>query len=138
MANRPISEELLTLEKRYWTALKQKDANAAMRLSYEPSIVTGPQGVSELDHKQLAAMMEGASWSLDHFELSDPRVKLLSDDVAIIAYKVKESLTVDGEKVELEANEASTWVWSKDRWLCALHSEAIQGDPFGRDRKTTH
>ena len=134
MATRPIAEELFMLEKRYWTAIKQKDANAVMRLTYEPCLVTGAQGVAHLDHPALARMMEAASWNLDHFELSDPQVKLLSDEVAVIAYKVKEKLTVDGKPVELEAADASTWVWSKDRWLCALHTESIQGDPFGRDR----
>ena len=138
MANRPIAEEILALEKRYWNALKHKDANMAMRLTYEPCIVTGAQGVAHLDHPALAKMLQGASWNLEHFELEDAQVKLLSDDVAIIAYKVKESLTVDGQPVELEAADASTWVFSKDRWLCALHTEAIQGDPFGRDRTTRH
>ena len=138
MANRPISEELLALEKQYWNALKKKDVNAALRLTADPCILTGPQGVSQIGHQALAQMMEAASWNLDHFELTNPQVKLLSDDVAIIAYTVKEKLTVDGEPVELEAADASTWVWSNDRWLCALHTEAISGDPFGRDRVTVH
>jgi ketosteroid isomerase-like protein len=137
MANRPIAEELLALEKRYWNALKHKDTNAAMRLTAEPCIVAGAQGVAQIDHRGLAKMMENASWDLEHFELEDAQVKLVSDDVAIVAYKVKEKLNVEGKPVELEAAEASTWVWSKDRWLCAVHSEAIVGDPFGRDRGTS-
>jgi hypothetical protein len=112
--------------------------NAAMRLTCEPCLITGAQGIAELDHQGLAKMMAAASWNLEHFELGDAHVKLLTDDVAIVAYKVKESLEVDGKPVELEAAEASTWIWSKDRWLCAMHSEAIAGDPFGRDRGTAH
>jgi hypothetical protein len=137
MANQPIAEELLALEKRYWTAIKQKDANAAMRLTHDPCIVTGASGVSELDHKTLAQLMKDAPWTLDHFEIGDVTVKRIGDEVAIVAYKVKEKVTVAGEPVELEAADASTWIWDKDRWVCALHSEAIQGDPFGRD-KTVH
>jgi hypothetical protein len=62
-------------------------------------------------------------------------VRLLGDDVAIVAYQVHEELTVDGKPVTLDAADSSTWVRRDGRWLCALHTEAIAGDPFGRDRK---
>ena len=137
MATRPLAEELFILEKRYWTAIKQKDANAVMRLTYEPCLVTGAQGVAHLDHPALARMMEAASWNLDHFELSDPQVKLLSDEVAVIAYKVKEKLTVDGKPVTIDAADASTWVRRDGKWVCALHTESLLGDAYGRDRKKT-
>ena len=68
------------------------------------------------------------------YELTDTKVHLLKDDVAVIAYKVKENMTVDGKPLELEASEASTWVRRDGRWLCALHTESLSGDPFGRDR----
>ena len=138
MANRPVAEELLALEKRYWTAIKDKDANAAMRLTHEPCLIAGARGVSQLDHKALAQMMTNAPWTLDRFELSDVKVKQVGDEVAIVAYKVKESLTVDGQPVEMEAADASAWIWSKDRWVCVMHAEAIEGDPFGRDRAKAH
>lgn len=48
--------------------------------------------------------------------------------------KVNERLTVDGKPLKLEAADASTWVRRGERWVCALHTEAITGDPFGRDR----
>jgi hypothetical protein len=41
---------------------------------------------------------------------------------------------VDGKAVTLDAADASTWVRRDGRWRCALHTESIQGDPFGRDR----
>jgi hypothetical protein len=47
---------------------------------------------------------------------------------------VREALHVDGEPVSFEAADASTWVRRGDRWVCAMHSESILGDPFGRDR----
>jgi len=55
--------------------------------------------------------------------------------VAIVAYKVKEELTVDGKPVTLEAADASTWLRRGDSWVCSLHTESIIGDPFGRDRR---
>ncbi len=73
--------------------------------------------------------------TLDDFELNDDvKVRLLREDVAVLAYKVHEELTVDGKSVKLDASDTSTWVRRDGRWFCALHTEAISGDPFGRDR----
>jgi hypothetical protein len=59
----------------------------------------------------------------------------VTDDVAVLAYKVHEELTVEGKKVSFDAADASTWVKRKGQWLCALHTESLSGDPFGRDRQ---
>ncbi len=61
---------------------------------------------------------------------------MLRDDVAIVAYKVRESLTVAGKSMMLEAAAASTWIRNDGRWVCVLHTESIAGDPFGRDRQS--
>src|SRR5262245_17661320 len=132
MAVKSFADELFTLEKRYWNVLKKKDAAEAAKLTCDPCIVTGPQGVSELDHKALAKMITDAPWTLEHFDFEDVNVKRIGDEVAIVAYKVKEKLTVDGKPVEIEAADASTWIFSDGAWRCALHSEAIRGDAFGR------
>ena len=57
-----------------------------------------------------------------------------SIDRKTLAYKVREKLTVDGKPVTLEASDASTWVRKNGRWVCALHTESVIGDPYGRDR----
>jgi hypothetical protein len=135
MATRTIESELLDLEKRYWQAIKDKDADTAMRLSDEPCILTGAQGVGSINRKTLGELMKAPSYTLDRFELKDgAQVRGLRDDVAIVAYQVHEELTVDGKPVALDAADSSVWVRRDGRWLCALHTESIAGDPFGRDR----
>ena len=62
-------------------------------------------------------------------------MRQLGDDVAVLAYKVHEELTVDGKPVAFDAADASTWIRRGGRWLCALHTESILGDPYGRDRR---
>jgi hypothetical protein len=92
--------------------------------------------VGAVDRKTLAAMIKSASYTLHRFELKEgAQVRLLGDDVAIVAYQVHEELTVDGKPVALDAADSSTWVRRDGRWLCAMHTEAIAGDPFGRDRR---
>jgi uncharacterized protein (TIGR02246 family) len=136
MAGKHLEKELLDLETQYWTAIKEKDVEAAMRLTDEECIVTGAQGVGKINRQAMAQMVTNAPYVLHDFELKgDVQVRQIGDDVAILAYKVHEELTVDGKPVKLDAADASTWVRRDGRWLCALHTEAIAGDPFGRDRK---
>ena len=61
-------------------------------------------------------------------------MQFLNEDVALVAYQVKEKLTVDGTPVNLEANDSSVWVRKNGEWLCAMHTESLVGDPFGRDK----
>ncbi len=134
MSTQTVEQELEQLEKQYWEALKNKDVDAAIRLTDDPCIVTGAQGVASIDRKAFTGMLTNAPWSLRDYEVSELQVRMLSDDVAIVAYKVTEDLTVEGKPVHLEAADASTWVRRDGRWLCALHTESLTGDPFGRDR----
>ena len=46
-----------------------------------------------------------------------------------------EELTVDGKPLQLEAADASVWIKRDGHWRCAVHTESVKGDPFGRDRK---
>lgn len=138
MATATIEKELLHLERQYWNAMKDKDAQAAMRLTDDEFIVTGAQGVARLDRNQIGAMLQSANWTIHEFEVSDDvQVLQPADDVAVLAYRVSEKITVDGKPVTLEAADASTWVKRDSRWVCALHTESILGDPFGRDRTST-
>ena len=138
MSKEKVEDQLVDLERQYWNALKNGDAETAMRLSDDPCIVTGAQGVGSLDRRTLGDMMKSARYKLDGFQIDgDVKVKLLTDDVAVVAYKVREELTVEGKPIVLDAADSSTWVRRDGRWVCALHSEAPAGDAFGRDRTTT-
>jgi hypothetical protein len=44
---------------------------------------------------------------------------------------------VEGQRIDLEASDASVWVEKDGEWKCALHTESFLGDSFGRDRKRT-
>ena len=133
-----VQDELVSLERRYWQALQDQDDDAALQLTDDPCIVAGAQGIASLDRRTMADMLKQGTWKLLSFKI-DPDVKLrmIGDDVALLAYTVHEELTIDGNAVKLQASDASTWVRRDGRWLCALHTEAVAGDPFGRDRRET-
>ena len=109
----------------------------AMQLTDFPCIVTGPQGVAKLGREVFATMMEHARHSIGRAELTDMQVRLVRDDVAVVAYKVHEEVEVDGVPVQFEAADSSTWVRRNGHWACAAHAEALLGDAFGRDRHSS-
>jgi uncharacterized protein (TIGR02246 family) len=127
--------EFLQLERRFWDALKDRDARAAEDLTDFPCVVTGAQGVGSIDRQAFAKMVESPNYSIKKAELSDVTVRLVRDDVAVVAYKVHEQVMVEGQTVTFDAADSSTWVRRDGEWRCAAHSEAIVGDAFGRDRR---
>jgi hypothetical protein len=133
------TKELLKLEKQYWQSMKDKDTKTASRLTDYPCIIAGAQGVGRLDEKKFSAMLNSPDWNLKDFSLDDKvELRMLSEDVAILAYKVHEKLTVEGKPVALDAADASVWVRRNGEWRCALHTESLSGDPYGRDRRAAH
>src|SRR4051794_28745085 len=94
-----IDRELLTLERQYWNAIKNRDGASATELSDERCMVVSPHGIGEIDRPALAGMVARAPYELKTYSFDDRevRVRAVSDDVAVIAYKVHEELIVDGK-----------------------------------------
>ncbi|MEO8068040.1 MAG: nuclear transport factor 2 family protein [Flavobacteriales bacterium] len=135
MNNDSTTNTLRKLEEQYWQAIKDHDTTAIVNLTHEPTVVTGAQGVGSLTKAQMKEMMEKqAQWTLTDFKLKDVQVNMLGPDTGIVAYTVHEELTVEGKPVRFDAADASVWVRSNGKWACALHTESVLGDPFGRDR----
>ncbi len=128
--------ELLDLERRFWDAMKTKDANVASKMTDDQCIVVGAQGVSSVDAKSMGKMTAEGKWQLDQysFDEKNAQIRYLTDDIAIVAYKVNEQVTLDGKAMPIEANDASVWVKRDGEWRCALHTESLAGDPYGRDK----
>jgi hypothetical protein len=137
MARTTVEREILDLETQYWQAIKNNDPETAERLSHDPCIISGPQGLAKLDKKSLADVMRNPAYTVHNFKIGDDaQVELLDDDVAVLAYNVHEELTVNGKRLEIDAADTSTWIRRNGRWECALHTESLRGDPFGRDRRS--
>lgn len=128
-------QQLVELEKTYWDAMVSKDVDTAVRMSDDPCFIAGAQGVSQITNEQYRKLMTDGKWTLQSYTMDRILARLVSPDVAIIAYTVTEKLTVDGKPLTLTANDASTWVRRNGEWKCSLHTEAPSGDPFGRDKK---
>ncbi len=133
MPTATVEQEVLELEKTYWQAIKDRDVETVTRLSDDPCTIAGAQGVRSIDRRTLAGLMKDTPYTMHSFRIGrNAEVRMLGNDVAIIAYEVHEDLTVDGKPVSLDAADTSTWVRRNGSWVCALHTESLRGDPFGR------
>lgn len=121
-------DEILALEKDYWDAMKRKDGKRTSQLSGKTSLVTGATGVTSIPKDKMGKMTEEGNWTLEAYEFSDVEVVTPTPDVAIIAYKVKQNVTMDGKKQELRAADSSTWIRGADGWECHAHSETFLKD----------
>jgi hypothetical protein len=131
------ANEFLNLEHQFWNAMQTKDASVAQGMTDDGCILVGAQGVSAIDAPAMRKIISESEWQLDEYSVDEKnaQVRMLSDDVAIVAYKVNERVVVGGTELPVEANDASVWVRRDGKWLCALHTESLSGDPYGRDRK---
>ena len=135
MAATTVEQEMTELENRYWKAIKDADVSAAQRATDDPCIVAGASGAAKIDSATFAQMMSGANWKVNRFEISGMQVQELTPDVRLTAYQVHEDLTVDGQPVSMDAADTSVWVKRGGEWKCAMHTESLLGDAYGRDRK---
>src|ERR1041384_6698906 len=128
--------DLLEIERRFWDAMKAKDASTAGNMTDDGCIVVGAQGVSAIDRKTMAKLTTEGQWQLKHyaFDEKNAKVRFIADDIAIVAYKVSERVAIEGETLPIEANDSSVWIRRDGEWLCALHPESLAGDPYGRDK----
>ena len=130
-----VADEIIAVEKQFWEAMKSKDADAAAGLTADQSVIAGASGVAVIDPAMMKQMLAGGTWTLESYAFEDVVVQELDADTAVIGYKVTERVTVDGAPVSLTAFDTSLWRRRGDQWTCALHTESLQGDSFGRDRK---
>jgi ketosteroid isomerase-like protein len=121
-------DDVIALERAYWDAMKAKDGKTTEKLSGETSLVTGMRGVMSIAKAKMGAMTEEGGWALHSYAFEDVAVVTPAPNVAIIAYKVRQSVTMDGKKAEIHAADSSTWVKGPDGWACYAHSENMLDD----------
>ena len=121
----PTKDEIIALEKSYWEAIKAKDGDRTTELSARSSLVTGARGVMRIAKEKMGKMTEEGDWTLDSYAFDDVEVSTPSPDVALIAYTVRQSVTMDGKSQDLRAADSSVWIRGTNGWECHAHSESF-------------
>ena len=137
MAMQTNEQELMDTEQRFWGAMQKKDGASAAELTDDGCIIVGAQGVSAIDRKSMKRMTAEGKWELKQFAFNEStrQVRFIGNDIAIVAYTVREQIVVEGKPLHFDAHDSSVWVRHDGGWRCALHTESLAGDPFGRDRQ---
>lgn len=121
----PTREEVIALEKSYWDAVKAKDGSRTAKLSADPALVTGARGVVRIPKEKMEKMTEEGNWTLESYAFEDVEVSTPSPDVALIAYTVRQDVTMDGKPDSLRAADSSVWIRGRNGWECHAHSETF-------------
>ena len=120
------AQTLIDLETRFWRSLVDEDVPAALSMLAEPSLMVSSHGAMRFDHAQYRKMAEQGPEVLTDFKLGDIDVLFPTDDVAVLTYRVRQSVGKRGAKepgsVE-EMADSSTWVRKGDQWQCVMHTE---------------
>lgn len=128
MLTSPSKDEIIALEKSYWDAMQRKDGKRTAQLSGELALVTGARGVATIAKDKMGKMTEDDQWTLESYDFDDVEVTVPTPDVAIIAYTVRQKVTMAGKPQDLRAADSSTWIRGPNGWECHAHSEAFLTD----------
>ena len=121
----PTKDEIVALEKSYWDAIKAKDGRRTSELSGKTALVTGTQGVMRIEKEKMGKRTEEGKWILESYVLEDVEVSTPSPDIALIAYTVRQNVTMDGKSQNLRAADSSVWIRGSNGWECHAHSETF-------------
>ncbi len=119
------TKTLVELENKFWQSIVDQDADAATELLCEPSLMVSAHGAMKFDHAAYRKMAIQGAMVLTSFELSDVDVLFPNDAIAIVTYKVRQSMARRGDTsgTVQEMNDTSTWINTGGRWRCAMHTE---------------
>ena len=120
-----LKQDIVDLEVAYWEAMKAKDGRRTSELSGEETLVTNAHGVTRIPRNTMGSMTESGEWRLTEYELRDIEVMTPADDVAIIAYTVRQKVEMGGKPQVMKAADCSTWVRGEQGWECHAHCETM-------------
>lgn len=119
-----LKQTMYDLETAFWSAMRDRDGDAAAKLCADTVVTINAQGVCTLSTEEVRQKLEQAASTPGRFYFSDIHVTSPSPDVAVIGYQVKQEVTVEGQNKTFTAAECATWVYAVDRWLCHARCEA--------------
>ncbi len=116
-------QQIIDLEKTFWQAMLDNDAETGASLVADPSLLAGSMGSIKLDPDKYRAMAKQGGWKLLDYDLSDFDVVFANQDTAVVTYTVQQKGEHDGETLEQRNIDSSTWVRANGAWKCVLHTE---------------
>ncbi|MBS0453390.1 MAG: nuclear transport factor 2 family protein [Proteobacteria bacterium] len=126
------AQHLIELERKFWQSLVREDTDAALSMLDQQALMVSSHGSMKFDHMQYRQMAQQGAMVLKDFKLGDIDVLQPTDDMAVLTYRVKQSMgprgSSDTGKMQ-EMVDSSTWVRKDDQWQCVAHTETPLDTP---------
>jgi ketosteroid isomerase-like protein len=124
MAESTRNKEIERLERAFWQSLVDRDADAATGLLAPQALMVSSHGTMRFDPAQYAKMLQDPKHGLLEYTLSDMDVLFPTDDIAIATYRARQSMQMDGKRLDQDVVDSSTWVKLGGGWKCVAHTES--------------
>ena len=92
----------------------------------QQALMVSSHGSMKFDHAQYRQMAQQGAMVLKDFKLGDIDVLQPTDDMAVLTYRVRQSVAPRGSDAPGTAQDmvdSSTWVRKEDQWQCVAHTE---------------
>jgi len=124
-ADKTPDKTLIDLETRFWQSMVDQDADTAISMLNEPSLMVSATGPMKFDRNGYRQMADQGPMVLTSFELSDIDVVFANDSTAILTYHVKQGMAPRGstDSTMQEMHDTSTWIRDGKQWRCIMHTE---------------
>lgn len=120
------AKTLIDLEKKFWQAMVDSDADTATQLLSEPAVMVSAHGAMQFDHAGYRKMADQGPRVVTSFDLGDVQAMFPNEDTAVLTYRVKQGVAPRDDKRATEwaeMNDSSTWVRAGNTWKCVMHTE---------------
>lgn len=124
MAQSAQRTEIERLERAFWQSLVDRDAGTAKGLLAPQALMVSSHGTLRFDPAQYEKMLLDPKHGLLEYTLSDMDVMFPTDDIAIATYRAHQKMEMDGQSLEQDVVDSSTWVRVDGGWKCAAHTES--------------
>ncbi len=113
---------LTALEESYWEGWKNHDGTPVMQHSIDNVVSIGKMGVRKLSKQDQMKRYEEHTCYLKSYSFSDRAVHRVSEDVAIVTYRLTVDETCDGVKSPENEFVSAVYVRRNGKWMyAALH-----------------
>ena len=116
--------EIERLERGFWQSLVDGEPKVASAMLTDTASMASSHGAFSFDPATYEKMASDPKHRVLDFSFSDFEVLLPRDDVAIATYRARQKYEREGEVVEEDVVDSSTWVRADGSWKCVAHTES--------------
>jgi hypothetical protein len=121
--------EIERLERAFWQSLVDGDPGVASGMLTDTASMASSHGAFSFDPATYEKMASDPKHRVLDFSFSDFAVLFPRDDVAVATYRAWQKYQREGEVIEEDVVDTSTWVRIGGEWKCAAHTESPAATP---------